>query len=93
MKVFKKIMFIVLLSLFICLIYITISYIKIGINMPHVLAGKKITFMGGYILAIIFGVLSVICGIIIMICIIKWRKTNEKRIHKRYKNVDTKSRQ
>lgn len=82
MKVFKKIVIGILSILFLLLIYLTISYIKVGNDMPKVLADRKITFMGGYILAIIFGIMAIICAIIILTCIIKWRKPNEKRIHK-----------
>ena len=82
MKGFKIIVIGILSLLFVLLLYLTISYIKIGVDMPKELAERKITFMGGYILAIIFGVMAIICAIIILTCIIKWRKTHEKRIHK-----------
>lgn len=74
MSVYKKSVLIVLGILDVFAIVMMIGYIKWGIDMPDVLAGREVTFMGAYILALTYFAVALIVSTIFLVCLLKWRK-------------------
>ena len=67
----KRILLAVCVIFDVFLLVSVIGYIKWGLDMPTILAGKEMHFMGAYILALIYGVAFVIVTTIVLVLVIK----------------------
>ena len=78
MKIFKRILFSLLVAIDLFVLVVFIGYIKWGIDMPNTLAGRDMVFMGAYLLAIAYFVIFALITTTILIIVLKWRKHGRK---------------
>lgn len=72
MRIFKMILFWILVVVDVYSIYATIGYLVLGLQTPRILGGHQTIFMGMYLMSMTFFLVSLILTLILIPIIIKF---------------------